>query len=400
MSALATKLDPRASEATRQLFETHRRRIFGYCVGQLGNHHDAEDAVQTTFLYAFGCLERGVVPEAELAWLYKIALNVCRTRRRSLGRRRRIEAPTDLDACEYAMAAPERGDDELPGLSGAIAGLPNNQRSALLLREWQGLSYAEIAERLTVSQSAVETLLFRARRTLASQLRRVPQQVAMIANAPLLVRLLRRLAPNAGALKTTATLVAIGAVSTAGGQELRHGFREQAPVKTPASHHAPARVFSAPAPSLRALPSPAAVKRPARLPRIAAPSDPIAAPAAAASPAEVPATPATPAAPAAPHATPEPAAPEPAAPEPAAPPPMDQPAPAPPSPQVALPTPTLSVELPAVTVGELAASASASASDDVASVVEAVTGPVLPISVPDPTRLLPLPDPTHILPLP
>ena len=394
MSALATKPDPRASEATRQLFETHRRRILGYCVSQLGNHHDAEDAVQTTFLYAFGCLERGVVPEAELAWLYKIALNVCRTRRRSLGRRRRIEAPTDLDACEYAMAAPERGDDELLGLSGALAGLPSNQRSALLLREWQGLSYSEIAERLTVTQSAVETLLFRARRTVASQLRRVPQQVAMIANAPFLVRLLRRLAPNAGALKTTAALVAIGAVSTAGGgQELRHGLREQAPVKTPASHHAPARVLSAPTPSSRALPSPVAVKRPARLRRITAPSPaaPIASPAAA-SPVEVRTTPATPAAPAAPAAAPEPAAPVPPAPTA----PTDQPAPpAAPSPQVVLPTPTLPVELPAVTtVGELAGSAS----DDVTSVVESVTtivksvtAPVLPLKVPDPTHLLPLP---------
>ena len=189
MSTLETNLEPHAAEATRQLFEANRRRIFGYCLSQLGNHHDAEDAVQTTFLYAFGCLERGVVPEAEVAWLYKIALNVCRTRRRSLGRRRRIEAPTDLDSCEYAIAAPERGDDELLGLSGALAAMPTNQRNALLLREWQGLSYAEIAERLTISQSAVETLLFRARRTLASRLRHMPQQVAMIANAPLLLQL-------------------------------------------------------------------------------------------------------------------------------------------------------------------------------------------------------------------
>ena len=140
------KPEPLAADATRQLFETHRQRIFGFCLSQLGNHHDAEDAVQTTFLYAFGCLERGVVPEAELAWLFKIALNVCRTRRRSLGRRRRVEAPTDFDACEYAFAAPERGDDQLLGLSGALAAMPVNQRNALLLREWQGLSYAEIAE--------------------------------------------------------------------------------------------------------------------------------------------------------------------------------------------------------------------------------------------------------------
>ena len=220
MSMLAEQLEPRAADATRQLFESHRRRILAFCVSQLGNHHDAEDAVQTTFLYAFGCLERGVVPEAELAWLFKIALNVCRTKRRSLGRRRRIESPTDLDSCEYAMAAPERADDDLRGLSGALAAMPANQRNALLLREWQGLSYVEIAEEMTISKSAVETLLFRARRTLASQLREIPQKVAVMANVPVLLRLLRRLVPRATALKTTAAVVAVGAVATVSGQEL------------------------------------------------------------------------------------------------------------------------------------------------------------------------------------
>ena len=238
MSMLAEQLEPRAADTTRRLFESHRRRIFGFCVSQLGNHHEAEDAVQTTFLYAFACLERGVVPQAELAWLFKIALNVCRTRRRTLGRRRRVEAPADLDEFEYAMAAPERADDDLAGLSGALAAMPANQRDALLLREWQGLSYAEIADRLTLSHSAVETLLFRARRTLASQLRRVPQQVAVLANAPLLLRLARRLAPGTTALKTTAAVVAIGAVASVGGQELTP--RHIAPATRP-EHSSPHR---------------------------------------------------------------------------------------------------------------------------------------------------------------
>ena len=221
MSMLAERLEPRAAETARDLFEAHRRRIFGFCFSQLGNHHEAEDAVQTTFLYAFSCLERGVVPESELAWLFKIALNVCRTRRRSLGRRRRIETPTHLDECEYAMAAPERADDDLMGLSGALAAMPINQRDALLLREWQGLSYAEIADRLTISHSAVETLLFRARRTLASELRRIPQQVAVLANVPLLLRVVRRLSPGTtAALKTTAAIVAVGAVAGVSGHEL------------------------------------------------------------------------------------------------------------------------------------------------------------------------------------
>ena len=227
--------------------------------------------MQTTFLYAFGCLERGVVPEAELAWLFKIALNVCRTRRRTLGRRRRIEAPVDLEACEYALAAPERGDNELLGLSSALAAMPPNQRSALLLREWQGLTYAEIGEKLAISQSAVETLLFRARRTLASQLNRAPQRVAVMLNVPVLLHLLRRLVRNAGAMKTTAAVVAVGAVSAVGGHELAP-VGKPAPVPVHAARLAPTRAPTASVSTRRDSTAPASPRRTPRPVRIAAPS--------------------------------------------------------------------------------------------------------------------------------
>src|SRR5207302_903468 len=59
---------------------------------------------------------------------------------------------------------------ELMGLDEALEQMPENQRRAILLREWQGLSYREIASELELSQGAVEMLIFRARRTLASAL--------------------------------------------------------------------------------------------------------------------------------------------------------------------------------------------------------------------------------------
>ena len=77
-----------AAETTRDLYERFSRQIFAYCLVQLRNREEAEDAVQTTFLNAFRGLERGVVPELESAWLYKIAQHVCLTRRRSWSRRR------------------------------------------------------------------------------------------------------------------------------------------------------------------------------------------------------------------------------------------------------------------------------------------------------------------------
>ena len=170
----ASLVEPRrdAAEvaAAHGLYERHATRIQSYCLHQLGSREEAEDAVQTTFMNAFRALRKGVVPESEAAWLFKIAENVCLSRRRSSWRRNRIESPADFGVIEEMVAGPNRQRDELIGIEDALASMPDQQRRAILLREWQGLSYREIAEELELSQSAVETLIFRARRSLANGL--------------------------------------------------------------------------------------------------------------------------------------------------------------------------------------------------------------------------------------
>ncbi len=170
----ATQVTPRRgapeADATRALYERYARQIHAYCLHQLGNREEAEDAVQSTFLNAFRGLKRGIDPEFESAWLYKIAENVCLTRQRSSTRRRRVESPGDLDAMQDILPSHQADRDELIRLPEALEEMPEQQRRALLLREWQGLSYREIADELELSQGAVETLLFRARRSLASAL--------------------------------------------------------------------------------------------------------------------------------------------------------------------------------------------------------------------------------------
>jgi RNA polymerase sigma factor (sigma-70 family) len=154
-----------AGDATRDLYERYGSQIYRFCLRELGNREEAEDAAQTTFLNAFRGLERGVAPEFESAWLYTIAHRVCASRKRSAWRRGRVEAPTDLDAIqELVPSHSPDGGDELFGLRDALEGLPEQQRRALLLREWQGLSCQEIGVELGLSASAVEMLLFRARR--------------------------------------------------------------------------------------------------------------------------------------------------------------------------------------------------------------------------------------------
>src|SRR5216683_701588 len=74
-------------DLTRVLYEEYANQIFRYCLHQLGSREEAEDAVQSTFLNAFRGIKRGIVPELESAWLFKIAHNVCLSRRRSSWRR-------------------------------------------------------------------------------------------------------------------------------------------------------------------------------------------------------------------------------------------------------------------------------------------------------------------------
>jgi RNA polymerase sigma factor (sigma-70 family) len=166
----AVRLEPAVCETAARLFEEHSGWIYGYCLRLLRSPEEAEDALQATYLNACRGLNDGVRPQVDSAWLLRIAQNVCLTRLRSSGRRARLERVQDVELLEETVAAPAHRGDELIGLTDALASLPEQQRRAILLREWQGLSYAEVAARLELTQSAVETLIFRARRSLAAAL--------------------------------------------------------------------------------------------------------------------------------------------------------------------------------------------------------------------------------------
>jgi RNA polymerase sigma factor (sigma-70 family) len=159
-----------APDRAEELFHEHSRRIYAYCLRQLGSPEEAEDALQATYLNACRSLLSGFEPQIAQAWLFKVAHNVCLTKQRSTWRRRRIERPGDFQEIEELIAAPHNHDDALLGIDDALAALPEQQRRAILLREWQGLSYREVAAEMGITQGAVETLIFRARRGLAAAL--------------------------------------------------------------------------------------------------------------------------------------------------------------------------------------------------------------------------------------
>src|SRR6188508_1922266 len=206
-----------APQLAEELFNEHHRRIYLYCLRQLGSREEAEDAVQATYLNACRSLNDGFEPEAAQAWLFKVAHNVCLTRQRSSYRRARVERPHDLQAVQDVVAAPETQGDELFGLDEALADLPEQQRHAILLREWQGLSYREVAAKLGLTQAAVETLIFRARRSLASALEQPVKHrrrlVRSVDAGALLASLKTLIVGNVAA--SVATAVAVAASATA-----------------------------------------------------------------------------------------------------------------------------------------------------------------------------------------
>jgi RNA polymerase sigma-70 factor, ECF subfamily len=209
---------PLEADLTRALYEEHANAIFRYCLHQLGSREEAEDAVQSTFLNAFRGIKRGIVPELESAWLFKIAHNVCLSRRRSSWRRGRVESPADFEIVEEIAPAPSRRADELIGLQDVLEQMPEMQRRAILLREWQGLSYREIAEELELSQAAVETLIFRARRSLASGLEQPPvtrkRRIARAADWGNVVTALKSLLVGGSAAAKIAATVAVVSATT------------------------------------------------------------------------------------------------------------------------------------------------------------------------------------------
>jgi RNA polymerase sigma factor (sigma-70 family) len=162
--------DAPGAAAAGDLYERYSAQIYGFCLHQLRSREEAEDAVQTTFMNAFRGLQRGVVPELESAWLFKIAHNVCLSRRRSSWRRGRVETPNNFEVLQEIVPGREQVTDELIRVQDVLEDMPENQRRAILLREWQGLTYREISTELGLSQAAVETLIFRARRALAQGL--------------------------------------------------------------------------------------------------------------------------------------------------------------------------------------------------------------------------------------
>jgi RNA polymerase sigma factor (sigma-70 family) len=153
-----------------RLFDLHAVALRRYATALLRNPSDAEDVVQQTFLKALRAFRAGARPQQSRRWLVAIAHNECRMHFRRASRRP-TEVALDLALDLTIDRSPEsEAYPSLQEIREALGQLAQSQRTALVLRELEGRPYAEIAGVLDVSESAVETLLFRARRALREQL--------------------------------------------------------------------------------------------------------------------------------------------------------------------------------------------------------------------------------------
>ena len=152
-----------ASAEVDRLYRRHADEVLRYVMLVLRSRTDAEDVVQATFIRAFRALARGERVQKPRNWLIKIAHNECR---RALAMRSRRAVEVELEEVPVEQAESGRAES----LRAALSQLTTKQREALVLRELEGRSYSEIATTLGVTESAVETLLFRARRAVREQL--------------------------------------------------------------------------------------------------------------------------------------------------------------------------------------------------------------------------------------
>ncbi|HTX46026.1 MAG TPA: sigma-70 family RNA polymerase sigma factor [Solirubrobacteraceae bacterium] len=167
--------DERAFEV---LYSRYRRRIASYIYGMVGDHGRAEDITQEVFISAFRRLRKTDQPILFKPWLYEVAKNACidEFRRARRGQEVPLERDDEIVGANPRLMAlaptPEtaiESKQKLADLRGAFRGLSESHHKVIVLRELEGLSYAQIGEQLGMSQTVVESTLFRARRRLGEE---------------------------------------------------------------------------------------------------------------------------------------------------------------------------------------------------------------------------------------
>jgi RNA polymerase sigma-70 factor (ECF subfamily) len=163
---LATAFRGGDDQAYAILYGRYKRPLFLFAVRMLGDREAAGDIVQDSFLRAYERREQLNDPESFRSWLFAIARNRCLSHlRRRRGRASIEEVPEEVVATGPGADARETEQD-VSMVRRALGELKVDYREVLILREYQDLSYREIARIIEATESAVKSRLFKARKAL------------------------------------------------------------------------------------------------------------------------------------------------------------------------------------------------------------------------------------------
>lgn len=153
------------------LFDRHKGRLFAFLYYLIGEQATAEDLVGETFLRLYGARSRYRAGMGFTPWLFAIARNLARGELRRRGVARRAEDRLLREGRSDAEAWQGEQLETRERVRAALARLPEEQRAALVLKEYQGLSYGEIGQVLGCNEAAARARTYRARNALREQLR-------------------------------------------------------------------------------------------------------------------------------------------------------------------------------------------------------------------------------------
>jgi RNA polymerase sigma-70 factor (ECF subfamily) len=168
------------AEAFGELVRRWERRIFALTYGMLGREEDARDATQETFLAAFRNL-RGFRGEAKVSsWLHRIAVNQCLTRHRRSNVRSELPLEDEHETSASSFATPlthspvhvAEGRQEIAAVRRAVNSLPIELRQVVVMKEFEELTFREIADALDLPLSTVKSRLYTALKQLQMRLQK------------------------------------------------------------------------------------------------------------------------------------------------------------------------------------------------------------------------------------
>lgn len=178
------------------LYQRYERRVFAVAFGYLRNQEDALDVVQEAFIKVHRYLPSFEGQSSFYTWLYRIVANLCIDQMRRRSRKKDVEfddrfdqearsdaAPIALPALADPVAA-LKNKEIMAAVEASLDGLSENHRAVIVMRELQGLSYADIAKAMNCSKGTIMSRLFHARRNMQKLLKErldhleIPQQEA------------------------------------------------------------------------------------------------------------------------------------------------------------------------------------------------------------------------------